>query len=64
MSKIRGITLPEFEYLLLYAQQTHEAKNEPIPQLQDSQIDQIDSCLKTPFQTFGGRYLYKGFLLF
>jgi len=62
MSRTKSITLAEFKLLVEQAQRTHEAKNEPIPTIKDGQLDQIDSSLKTPFQTFAGRDLYRGFL--
>ncbi len=62
MNKFRAITLPEFIWLVENAQMTHYAKKEPIPLLLPTNYDRADSCLKTPFQTFGGRHLYQGFM--
>jgi death-on-curing protein len=44
-----------------YAQERHSYLNEPIPELHESRYEKVKSCLETPFQTFDGRYLYKGF---
>jgi prophage maintenance system killer protein len=44
-----------------YAQIHHSSLDEPIPQVYENQYDKIHSCLNTPFQTFAGRQLYKGF---
>lgn len=61
MSRIIPVRLNEFLYLVEYAQKHHADQNEPIPEIADSQHGKIRSCLETPFQTFGGRYLYPGF---
>jgi Prophage maintenance system killer protein len=61
MSRIKSVTLLEFQFLIEYAQQYHASVNEPIPEIQVSQYNCINSCLNTPFQTFGNRYLYSGF---
>jgi death-on-curing protein len=62
MSRIVPVTLNEFLLLIEYAQKYHASKNEPIPQVHESQYNNIKSCLETPFQTFGGKQLYKGFI--
>ena len=63
MSRIVPVSLTEFLQLVEYAQQHHATHNEPIPQVYENQYGKISSCLETPFQTFGGRLLYKGFYL-
>lgn len=62
MSRLLPVTLNEFLWLIEYAQKHHADQNEPIPEVNSSQYDKIKSCLNTPFQTFGGRQLYKGFI--
>jgi death on curing protein len=62
MSKTRRVTLSEFILLVQNAQKTHSKLKEPIPLLKQSQYGLVESCLKTPFQTFGGKDLYRGFL--
>jgi len=61
MSRAKQITLTEFLLLIEHAQKYHATQNEPIPQVSPNQYDRIKSCLETPFQTFGGTLLYKGF---
>jgi death-on-curing protein len=36
--------------------------NEPIPDFSTRTPNILESCLATPFQTFGGKFLYPGFL--
>jgi death-on-curing protein len=36
--------------------------NEPIPDFSTRSPNILESCLATPFQTFGGKFLYPGFL--
>ena len=61
MNRIRPVTLDEFKLLIEYAQTHHSNLNEPIPQISESKYEKVNSCLETPFQTFGGKYLYPGF---
>jgi len=61
MSKALPLDLLDFELLLSYAQEKHSGKNEPIPKL-SSNTDRLESCLNTPFQKYGGKYLYRGTL--
>src|ERR1700730_11524605 len=62
MSRTKAISLAEFKLLVEAAQKTHATKKERTPQLKAGQYAQLDSCLKTPFQTFARKDLYKGFL--
>ncbi len=61
MSKVIPVTITEFLYLVEYAQEHHAAQNEPIPQVHPAQHGAIKSCLESPFQTWDGKLLYKGF---
>jgi prophage maintenance system killer protein len=36
--------------------------NEPIPSFESRFPDKLESCIATPFQTFGGKPLYRGLL--
>ncbi len=60
MSRLSSVKIEDFKLLLREAQKSHIAKNEPIPELGDD-LSKIESSLRTPFQTFSGRDLYKGF---
>ena len=63
MSKrVQKISIPEFEYLLEFAQKTHYLAHKPRPELVESSKDKLQSCLNTPFQKFFGISLYRGFL--
>lgn len=46
--------------LLSEAQKSHLSKNEPIPEL-GRDTARLESCLQSPFQTFLGFDLYRGF---
>ena len=58
---IVSISSQEFFQVLKYAQAIHEGKDEPIPELNNSNIPKIETALNQPFQTFDGIELYKGF---
>lgn len=62
MSRIRQVTFEEFNLLLEFAIEEHKNSNEPIPQIQRTQHSAVMNCLINPFQTFGGQFLYKGFV--
>lgn len=61
MPKLTGVTIKEFIGQLNIARESHLARQEPIPELSQENIYNIETCLKTPFQTFSGKQLYKGF---
>lgn len=42
------------------ARNSHETNNEPIPELNPSTMDKLDSCLQSPFQNVFGQVLYWG----
>jgi prophage maintenance system killer protein len=56
-----SLDLLDFELLVNYAQERHSNKSEPIPKF-GSNTERLESCLNTPFQRFGGKYLYAGVL--
>jgi prophage maintenance system killer protein len=62
MSRIAKITSEEFKTLVAYAQKSHFSKNEPIPELIGDNLEKVESCLTSPFQTFQGLDLYRGFV--
>jgi death-on-curing protein len=63
MSKIfLPITTWDFYELLKIAQEYHAEKDEPIPEISNDHLPKIESCLQTPFQTFDGNELYRGFV--
>lgn len=61
MSK-RIITVKEVERITFIMAQELLAFNEPIPDLSTRIPNILESCLATPFQTFGGRFLYPSFI--
>ena len=61
MSRVYRVTKDEFLELLSFAQRSHLAKNEPIPEITNEGIERLESCLATPFQTFLDFDLYRGF---
>lgn len=58
MSKINGIEISEFKYLLAEATELHENSNDPIPALFKDSLSKVENCLKTPFQNVFGTELY------
>ncbi len=61
MSKIVPVTLEVFLQILKHAQEEHAKKDESLPEINNLNIPKIKTALDQPFQTFGGRQLYKGF---
>lgn len=61
MSK-RIITVKEVERITFIMAQELLAFNEPIPDFTTRIPNILESCLATPFQTFGGRFLYPSFI--
>lgn len=62
MSKLVPLTVDQFLSLVVFAQEIHKQKDEPIPSFHHSKINELESCLKTPFGGFGGRLFYKGLI--
>jgi death-on-curing family protein len=58
---IIGFDINIFSILLQLAQEAHNKKGEPIPDIGKDGIGKIESSLATPFQSYDGRYLYKTF---
>ncbi len=61
MSRFRQVSLIEFIELVKWAQTSHLTLQQPLPQLHESQYSKVESCLKTPFQSFARKDLYRGF---
>jgi len=59
---MKKLTLKEVEYLSFRLAQETMSFNEPIPDFSTRFPGILESCLATPFQTFGGRSLYSSFL--
>jgi len=60
--KIAKITIAEVEYTAYYLAQKFLNWNEPIPDFSTRFPNALESCLTTPFLSFGGKILYKGFI--
>ena len=56
------ITVKEVEYLAFRLARETMSFNEPIPDFSTRFPNSLESCLATPFQTFGGKSLYPIFL--
>jgi death-on-curing family protein len=59
---MKKTTLLEVEYLSFSLARETMSYNEPIPPFSTRFPNVLESCLATPFQTFGGRSLYTSFL--
>lgn len=59
---IDRITLAEVEHITFKMAQKLLSYNEPIPDFSSRPPFILESCLAAPFQTFGGKHLYKNFL--
>lgn len=59
---MKNITVIEVEYVAHALAQETMNWDEPIPDFNSRFPYVLESCLATPFQAFGGRKLYKGFL--
>jgi len=59
---IKRITIREVEHITFNMAQGLLSFNEPIPDFSTRSPNILESCLATPFQTFGGKFLYPVFL--
>lgn len=59
---MKKLTIKEVEYLSFRLARETMSFNEPIPDFSTRFPNILESCLATPFQTFGGRSLYSTFL--
>lgn len=58
---IKKINITEIEYIAHRLAQELMEYGEPIPPFDTRYPDKLESCLKTPFQTFDRKSLYKSF---
>jgi len=58
--KVQTITLQEVEYTAYLLAKEFMTWDEPIPAFGTRFPNILESCLKVPFQTFGGKGLYRG----
>lgn len=59
---VKRVTVKEVEHITFKMAQRWLSFNEPIPDFSTRSPNILESCLATPFQTFGGRFLYPRFL--
>ncbi|MEK7149537.1 MAG: type II toxin-antitoxin system death-on-curing family toxin [Patescibacteria group bacterium] len=60
--KIKIISIIQVEYVAYWLAKEMMAWDEPIPDFSSRYPNILESCLIAPFQTFGGKPLYKGFI--
>lgn len=60
-SVIKKISITEIEYIAHRLAQELMEYGEPIPSFDTRYPNKLESCLKTPFQTFDRKSLYKNF---
>ena len=58
MGRIRILTLKDVEYIAFMLARERLGFDEPIPDFSTRYPNILESCLATPFQTFGRKYLY------
>lgn len=56
---LKKLTLSEVEYIAFTLAQELMEYGEPIPSFDTRYPDKLESCLGTPFQTYGGKSLYQ-----
>ncbi len=59
---MKSVALPEVEYIAFRLAKELMTYNEPIPDFGSRFPHALESCLSTPFQSFGGKQLYEGLL--
>lgn len=59
---VKRVTVKEVEHIAFKMAQELLSFNEPIPDFSTRIPNILESCLATPFQTFGGKFLYPRFL--
>jgi death-on-curing protein len=62
MPKLHRVSIEEFKAQMAVARNSHLAKDEPIPELSQENLYNVETCLQTPFQTFLDFEPYKGFI--
>lgn len=56
---IKFISIKEVEYIAFKLAQETLSFNEPIPDFKTRRANILESCIAVPFQSFGGKSLYK-----
>ena len=59
---MKNVTVTETEYVAHALAQETMTWDEPIPDFRSRFPNILESCLAAPFQSFGGKKLYKGFI--
>jgi death-on-curing protein len=59
---VKRVTVKDVEHITFRMAQELLPFNEPIPDFTTRLPNILESCLATPFQTFGGKFLYPRFL--
>jgi len=59
---MKKLTIKEVEYLSFRLAREIMSFNEPIPDFSTRFPNVLESCLAAPFQTFGGKSLYRSFI--
>lgn len=59
---MRALRLVEIELVAFEMAKRLFPFNEPIPNFATRYKNVLESCIATPFQKFGGKYLYKGLI--
>jgi len=60
--KIISLDLKEIEYIAFRLAKEWLSFNEPIPDFSTRYPEKLESCLATPFQQFGRKFLYSGLI--
>ncbi len=60
--KIKELTIAEVEYIAFYLAKKFMGWNEPIPDFFTRFPNILESCLITPFGSFGGKIAYRGII--
>ena len=59
---VKRVTVKAVEHITFKMAQELLSFNEPVPDFSTRTPNILESCLATPFQTFGGKFLYPRFL--
>lgn len=54
LKRVYPVSLENWLFVFNFAQNLHREQNEPIPNLASDSLQRIESCLNTPFMSFGG----------
>lgn len=57
---VKQITIETIKYIAHHLAQATMVWDEPIPEFETRFPNALESCIATPFQKFGKKYLYKG----